>query len=108
MINVIQNKNRKKNTPWCCTGSNRGPSACKADVITTTLQHLSCLEQTAGISFRAFYKLGTEPLPLGLEMLISKLIFQNAMDSLLSAANQVSSLAFYVESRCHGSSMIGC
>ena len=30
------------------------------------------LWQTAGISFRAFYKLGTEPLPLGLEMLIRK------------------------------------
>ena len=29
--------------------------------------------QTAGISFRAFYQL--ETLPLGLEMLISKLIF---------------------------------
>ena len=51
--------------------------------------------QTAGISFRVFYKMGTEPLPLGLEMLISKLIFQDATDSLLSAANQVSSLAFY-------------
>ena len=28
--------------------------------------------QTAGISIRAFYKLGTEPLPMGLEKLILK------------------------------------
>ena len=34
------------------------------------------INQTADISFRAFYKLGTEPLPLGLEKLNSKLIFQ--------------------------------
>ena len=48
--------------------------------------------QTAGISFRAFYKLGTEPLPLGLE----KLIVGNEKShrserhgrSLLQAANQ--------------------
>ena len=39
MTNIFQNENREK--IWCCTGSNRGPSACKADVITTTLQHLS-------------------------------------------------------------------
>ena len=45
--------------------------------------------QTAGISFRAFYKVGTEPLPLGLEMLISKLIFLNA----LSTANNRASVA---------------
>ena len=50
---------------------------------------LAYLNQTAGISFRAFHKLGTEPLPLGLEMLISKLIFLNA----LSTANNRASVA---------------
>ena len=33
-------------------------------------QGKTALHQTAGISFRVFYKMGTEPLPMGLEKLI--------------------------------------
>ena len=40
------------------------------------MKGVACFAQTAGISFRAFYKLGTETLPLGLEKLNLKLIFQ--------------------------------
>ena len=65
-------------------------------------------KQTAGISFRAFYKLGTETLPLGLEMLISKLIFPNATDFLEISAAISPSESCRIESRRHGSSMIGC
>ena len=46
--------------------------------------------QTAGISFRAFYRVGTEPLPMDLEKLI------RGIENLIVS-----------ESRRHGSSLIG-
>ena len=43
-INISSfSKWKQRKTFWCCTGSNRGPSAFKADVKTITLQHLSYL-----------------------------------------------------------------
>ena len=35
---VVHYGRRKKKKKWSCSGSNRGPSACKADVMTTTPQ----------------------------------------------------------------------
>ena len=40
-FNQVKKHHFVKNLPWCCQGLNCRPSACKADVITTTSQHLA-------------------------------------------------------------------
>ena len=39
-FNLVKKHLFVKNLPWCCAGLNWRPSACKADVITTTPHHL--------------------------------------------------------------------
>ena len=66
-------------------------------------------DQTAGISFRAFYKLGTEPLPMGLEKLIAALkISSFRIKAPRELYDWLISLAFRYQGATEALSLVDC
>ena len=73
----------KKRTCWSRPGSNRGPSACKADVMTTTLRNLTCLKDgyqsfdlIMNYYYYVYYIADTPVLSLGQPFACITFIFQ--------------------------------